>query len=50
MGIVGGGIQWLVGPDRWQHSVVFARGITPEELGLRMGGRTWIGRFADNGR
>ncbi|MFD8288773.1 DUF6461 domain-containing protein [Streptomyces lavendulae] len=38
MGIVGGGIQWLVGPDRWQHSVVFARGITPEELGLRMGG------------
>ncbi|WP_405910746.1 MULTISPECIES: DUF6461 domain-containing protein [unclassified Streptomyces] len=34
----GGGIQWLVDQDDWRHCVVFARGITPEELGLRMGG------------
>ncbi|KJY37819.1 hypothetical protein VR46_29855 [Streptomyces sp. NRRL S-444] len=33
-----GGIQWLIEQDDWQHSVVFARGISPEELGLRMGG------------
>lgn len=33
-----GGIQWLAEQDEWLHSVVFARGITPEELGLRMGG------------
>ncbi|MFJ6484535.1 DUF6461 domain-containing protein [Streptomyces sp. NPDC091682] len=33
-----GGIQWLVDQDPWQHTVVFARGIEPEELGLRMGG------------
>ncbi|MFK0016312.1 hypothetical protein [Streptomyces sp. NPDC091027] len=32
------GIQWLVDQDPWQHAVVFARGIDPEELGLRMGG------------
>ncbi|MFI9604787.1 DUF6461 domain-containing protein [Streptomyces sp. NPDC052043] len=38
MSVVRGGIQWLVEQDDWQHSVVFARGITPEELGLRMGG------------
>ncbi|MCX5554845.1 DUF6461 domain-containing protein [Streptomyces sp. NBC_00038] len=35
---MGGGIQWLVDQDDWRHCVVFARGITPEELGLRMGG------------
>lgn len=34
-----GGIQWLVDQDDWQHGVVFARGIDPEELGVRMGGR-----------
>lgn len=34
----GGGIQWLVDQDDWRHCVVFARGITPQELGLRMGG------------
>ncbi|MFJ9738580.1 DUF6461 domain-containing protein [Streptomyces sp. NPDC101166] len=33
-----GGIQRLVEQDDWQHDVIFARGITPEELGLRMGG------------
>ncbi|MFE3760376.1 DUF6461 domain-containing protein [Streptomyces sp. NPDC059104] len=33
-----GGIQWLVDQDDWQHGVVFARGIEPEELGVRMGG------------
>ncbi|WP_405705366.1 DUF6461 domain-containing protein [Streptomyces sp. NBC_00069] len=38
MGVVRGGIQWLVEQDDWQHNMVFARGITPEELGLRMGG------------
>jgi hypothetical protein len=38
MNVVRGGIQWLVEQDDWQHSVVFARGVTPEELGLRMGG------------
>ncbi|MFG2394559.1 DUF6461 domain-containing protein [Streptomyces lavendulae] len=38
MSVVHGGIQWLVEQDDWQHSVVFARGITPDELGLRMGG------------
>ncbi|MDX3118136.1 DUF6461 domain-containing protein [Streptomyces scabiei] len=38
MGVVRGGIQWLAEQDEWLHSVVFARGITPEELGLRMGG------------
>ncbi|MFI5671008.1 hypothetical protein [Streptomyces sp. NPDC051704] len=32
------GIQWLVDQDDWQHGVVFARGIEPEELGVRMGG------------
>ncbi|MET8454744.1 DUF6461 domain-containing protein [Streptomyces sp. NPDC005209] len=32
------GIQWLVDQDEWQHGVVFARGIGPEELGVRMGG------------
>ncbi|MFD5513090.1 hypothetical protein ACFWIB_35795 [Streptomyces sp. NPDC127051] len=32
-----GGIQWLVDQDDWQHGVVFARGIEPEELGVRMG-------------
>ncbi|MFD9326163.1 DUF6461 domain-containing protein [Streptomyces sp. NPDC060065] len=35
---MGGGIQWLVDQNDWRHCVVFARGITPEELGLRMGG------------
>ncbi|MFE1922415.1 hypothetical protein ACFW91_07625 [Streptomyces asoensis] len=34
-----GGIQWLVDQDEWRHGVVFARGIEPEELGVRMGGR-----------
>ncbi|WP_328792685.1 MULTISPECIES: DUF6461 domain-containing protein [unclassified Streptomyces] len=32
------GIQWLVDQDDWQHGVVFARGIEPQELGVRMGG------------
>ncbi|MFA7767903.1 DUF6461 domain-containing protein [Streptomyces sp. NPDC048723] len=33
------GIQWLADrDDHWQHSVVFAHGITPQELGTRMGG------------
>ncbi|MFI5967873.1 DUF6461 domain-containing protein [Streptomyces asoensis] len=34
-----GGIQWLVDQDDWRHGVVLARGIEPEELGVRMGGR-----------
>ncbi|MGW5733373.1 MULTISPECIES: DUF6461 domain-containing protein [Streptomyces] len=33
-----GGIQWLVGLENWMSSVVFARGISPQELALRMGG------------
>ncbi|MFJ3086754.1 hypothetical protein [Streptomyces sp. NPDC086838] len=33
-----GGISWLADDDDWRQSVVFARGISPEELGLRMGG------------
>lgn len=33
-----GGIQWLLDRDDWCYSVTFARGITPEELALRMGG------------
>ncbi|GAB7106377.1 hypothetical protein JCM4814A_46910 [Streptomyces phaeofaciens JCM 4814] len=32
------GIVWLVDRDGWMSSVVFARGITPEELAVRMGG------------
>lgn len=32
------GIQWLVGLEQWMSSVVFARGISPEELAVRMGG------------
>ncbi|MFF9432131.1 DUF6461 domain-containing protein [Streptomyces sp. NPDC014746] len=32
------GITWLAEPDRWQHTLVFARGITPGELAVRMGG------------
>ncbi|MER5930981.1 DUF6461 domain-containing protein [Streptomyces sp. NPDC002054] len=35
---MGDGIQWLVDQDDWQHGVIFARGIGPEELGVRMGG------------
>ncbi|MFE5810261.1 DUF6461 domain-containing protein [Streptomyces sp. NPDC056491] len=35
---MGDGIQWLVDQDEWQHGVVFARGIDPEELAVRMGG------------
>ncbi|MFJ2745698.1 DUF6461 domain-containing protein [Streptomyces sp. NPDC087440] len=35
---MGGSIQWLIGRDDWAYSVLFARGITPEELALRMGG------------
>jgi hypothetical protein len=31
------GIVWLVGLDGWMASVVFARGISPEELAVRMG-------------
>ncbi|MEW2046718.1 DUF6461 domain-containing protein [Streptomyces sp. NBC_00377] len=31
------GIVWLVDLDGWMSSVVFARGISPEELALRMG-------------
>ncbi|MFF3861264.1 DUF6461 domain-containing protein [Streptomyces sp. NPDC002209] len=33
-----GGIQWLVDQEEWHHGVVFARGIEPMELGVRMGG------------
>ena len=32
------GVQWLTDHDDWCHDVVFARGITPEELALRMDG------------
>lgn len=32
------GIQWLVDLDDWMSSVVFARGISPRELAVRMGG------------
>ncbi|MGX5208013.1 DUF6461 domain-containing protein [Streptomyces violaceus] len=32
------GIQWLIGRDDWTYSVIFARGVTPEELALRLGG------------
>ncbi|MFH9861586.1 DUF6461 domain-containing protein [Streptomyces sp. NPDC017202] len=32
------GIVWLVDREHWMSSVVFARGITPEELAVRMGG------------
>ncbi len=38
MCIVGDGIQWLVGREDWTYSVLFARGITPEELPVRLGG------------
>ncbi|GAA2268459.1 hypothetical protein GCM10010232_70970 [Streptomyces amakusaensis] len=31
------GIQWLVGLENWMSSVVFARGISAQELALRMG-------------
>ncbi|MGW7196537.1 DUF6461 domain-containing protein [Streptomyces chryseus] len=31
------GIEWLVGLENWMSSVVFARGISPEELAVRMG-------------
>ncbi|MFE9016698.1 hypothetical protein [Streptomyces cyaneofuscatus] len=31
------GIQWLVGLQNWISSVVFARGISAQELALRMG-------------
>lgn len=33
-----GGIEWLVDQEDWQHGIVFARGIGPEELAVRMGG------------
>ncbi|WP_446038927.1 DUF6461 domain-containing protein [Streptomyces sp. SID1121] len=32
-----GGIQWLVDLENWMSSVVFARGISAQELALRMG-------------
>ncbi|WP_367319011.1 DUF6461 domain-containing protein [Streptomyces sp. HUAS ZL42] len=32
------GIEWVVDLEGWMSSVVFARGISPEELALRMGG------------
>ncbi|MFF3157788.1 DUF6461 domain-containing protein [Streptomyces sp. NPDC057910] len=35
---MGDGIQWLVGREDWTYSVLFARGITPDELALRVGG------------
>ncbi|GAA0612596.1 DUF6461 domain-containing protein [Streptomyces crystallinus] len=35
---MGDGIQWLVDLDDWMSSVVFARGISPQELAVRMGG------------
>ncbi|MFF3215900.1 DUF6461 domain-containing protein [Streptomyces sp. NPDC002886] len=31
------GIQWLVGLENWMSSVVFARGISAQELAVRMG-------------
>ncbi|MFE5861662.1 DUF6461 domain-containing protein [Streptomyces virginiae] len=31
------GIQWLVGLEDWMSSVVFARGISAQELAVRMG-------------
>ncbi|MBT2488054.1 hypothetical protein J7E96_05805 [Streptomyces sp. ISL-96] len=31
------GIQWLVSLEKWMSSVVFARGISAQELALRMG-------------
>ncbi|WP_235441336.1 DUF6461 domain-containing protein (plasmid) [Streptomyces goshikiensis] len=34
---VSDGIQWLVGLQNWMSSVVFARGISAQELALRMG-------------
>ncbi|GKQ34978.1 DUF6461 domain-containing protein [Streptomyces sp. A012304] len=32
------GIVWLVDLEGWMSSVVFARGVSPEELAVRMGG------------
>jgi hypothetical protein len=32
------GIRWLVGLEHWMSGVVFARGISPHELAVRMGG------------
>ncbi|MFE6184014.1 DUF6461 domain-containing protein [Streptomyces sp. NPDC056465] len=32
------GIRWLVGLEHWMSSVVFARGISAQELAVRMGG------------
>jgi hypothetical protein len=34
--VVSDGIQWLIGRDDWSYSVIFARGIAPEELALRI--------------
>jgi hypothetical protein len=31
------GIQWLVDLDNWDTGIMFARGIPPEELAVRMG-------------
>ncbi|MGW1728626.1 DUF6461 domain-containing protein [Streptomyces sp. NPDC002306] len=31
------GIRWLVDLENWMSSVVFARGISPQELAVRMG-------------
>lgn len=42
---MGDGIVWLVDIRNWMSSVVFARGITPHELALRMGGG--LGRAAE---
>ncbi|WP_435131520.1 DUF6461 domain-containing protein [Actinacidiphila sp. bgisy144] len=35
---MGDGIRWLVGLEHWMSGVVFARGISPHELAVRMGG------------
>ncbi|MGW0710370.1 DUF6461 domain-containing protein [Streptomyces sp. NPDC002643] len=35
---MGDGIEWLADQDDWSHTVFFARGVTPEELGARLGG------------
>ncbi|RKT09412.1 hypothetical protein BX285_6506 [Streptomyces sp. 1114.5] len=35
---MGDGLRWLVEGEEWYFGVVFARGVTPGELAVRMGG------------
>ncbi|SOB83775.1 hypothetical protein [Streptomyces sp. 1331.2] len=35
---MGDGLRWLVDCDDWRYGIVFARGITPQELARRLGG------------